>query len=583
MLRVRRETGRAGDRAPLPQRVRPADAAGHAVCRRRGDLRERARGRPGAAGVRGRRPAARLRPRPRRRARERDRADAPEPAPGAFNVASGTPRTVGEMAERTGRRRTAPTRRTPVVTGQYRLGDVRHVFASAERAAAELGFAAREDFAAGMAEFAPRATADGGMSTRRAARDREGAAAGPREDAAVPAVHPEQAAALAAAALADTLDVVARRRATAGCSCSTATPTAGCAPGFELIAQRGDGLAERLAARVRGCRRAGAARRDGHAAADARAAARRARGAHEPDVDAVLGPALDGGYWSIGLQAAVRERVRRRPDERADDLRCAARAAQAARAARPRAAAAARRRHDRRRAGGRARRRRARGSPRRSRDAADRGVMPSRRCASTATGSTRRRERLDVPPQRRHASPLALDALAGPSRRDRRVAPARRRAGPVLDVGCGPGRHLHALAGAACSGSGSTSRRSPSSSRATAARTRSSARSSTRSRAPARGGRRCCSTATSASAAHPVRLLGACGRCCTAAARCSSSSTRQDAGTETVTGTARGRRRARADGSAGRAWRSATWTRSRDSPGSGWSLAGAATSGGLRG
>ncbi len=42
----------------------------------------------------------------------------------------------------------------PEVTGQYRLGDVRHVFASAARAEDVLGFRAREDFAEGMREFA---------------------------------------------------------------------------------------------------------------------------------------------------------------------------------------------------------------------------------------------------------------------------------------------------------------------------------------------------------------------------------------------------------------------------------------------
>jgi dTDP-L-rhamnose 4-epimerase len=41
-----------------------------------------------------------------------------------------------------------------VSTGEYRLGDVRHIFASAQRAAQELGFQAREDFAEGMREFA---------------------------------------------------------------------------------------------------------------------------------------------------------------------------------------------------------------------------------------------------------------------------------------------------------------------------------------------------------------------------------------------------------------------------------------------
>jgi dTDP-L-rhamnose 4-epimerase len=44
--------------------------------------------------------------------------------------------------------------REPVVTGAWRAGDVRHVFASTEAAAARLGFRAVEDFEAGMREFA---------------------------------------------------------------------------------------------------------------------------------------------------------------------------------------------------------------------------------------------------------------------------------------------------------------------------------------------------------------------------------------------------------------------------------------------
>jgi dTDP-L-rhamnose 4-epimerase len=42
----------------------------------------------------------------------------------------------------------------PVVTGEYRLGDVRHIVASPEGAARDLGFRAQTPFAAGMAEFA---------------------------------------------------------------------------------------------------------------------------------------------------------------------------------------------------------------------------------------------------------------------------------------------------------------------------------------------------------------------------------------------------------------------------------------------
>ena len=78
---------------------------------------------------------------------------APEPVPGAFNVASGTPRSIGEMAAELHAASVggAPA---PVTTGEYRLGDVRHVFAGADLAADRLGFRAQVPFAAGMKEFA---------------------------------------------------------------------------------------------------------------------------------------------------------------------------------------------------------------------------------------------------------------------------------------------------------------------------------------------------------------------------------------------------------------------------------------------
>jgi dTDP-L-rhamnose 4-epimerase len=40
------------------------------------------------------------------------------------------------------------------VTGQFRVGDVRHVVASPELARAELGFSASTSFRQGMADFA---------------------------------------------------------------------------------------------------------------------------------------------------------------------------------------------------------------------------------------------------------------------------------------------------------------------------------------------------------------------------------------------------------------------------------------------
>jgi dTDP-L-rhamnose 4-epimerase len=79
---------------------------------------------------------------------------APDPVPGAFNVASGTPRTVLEMAQALARATGAPPTAAPQVTQEWRAGDVRHIVASPARAAEVLGFRAQEDFGAGMAEFA---------------------------------------------------------------------------------------------------------------------------------------------------------------------------------------------------------------------------------------------------------------------------------------------------------------------------------------------------------------------------------------------------------------------------------------------
>jgi dTDP-L-rhamnose 4-epimerase len=71
---------------------------------------------------------------------------APEPVPGAFNVCSGTPRTVGDLA--------GALAEAYEVTGEYRLGDVRHVFADATHAREVLGFSAQIGFAEGVRHFA---------------------------------------------------------------------------------------------------------------------------------------------------------------------------------------------------------------------------------------------------------------------------------------------------------------------------------------------------------------------------------------------------------------------------------------------
>jgi dTDP-L-rhamnose 4-epimerase len=73
--------------------------------------------------------------------------------PGAYNIASGAPHTVGDMA---GALTAAfgPGAPAPQYTGQWRSGDVRHVVASARKAAESLGFVAKVTFEDGMAEFA---------------------------------------------------------------------------------------------------------------------------------------------------------------------------------------------------------------------------------------------------------------------------------------------------------------------------------------------------------------------------------------------------------------------------------------------
>jgi dTDP-L-rhamnose 4-epimerase len=78
---------------------------------------------------------------------------APVVAPGPLNIGSGHPHTVLEMAAALAAA-SGTDAPTPVVTGAWRAGDVRHIVASSARAADVLGFRARVGFAEGMAEFA---------------------------------------------------------------------------------------------------------------------------------------------------------------------------------------------------------------------------------------------------------------------------------------------------------------------------------------------------------------------------------------------------------------------------------------------
>ncbi|MFJ4982533.1 DUF2064 domain-containing protein [Streptomyces sp. NPDC088732] len=116
-----------------------------------------------------------------------------------------------------------------------------------------------------------------------------------------PPFTPERAAALAAAALADTLHAVLRAPARHRVLVLEGRPGPWLPPGIEVVPQVPGGLDERLAAAFAGC--------DGPAllvgmdtpqicpellapalAADAWA-----------DCDAFLGPAADGGFWALGL------------------------------------------------------------------------------------------------------------------------------------------------------------------------------------------------------------------------------------------------------------------------------------------
>jgi dTDP-L-rhamnose 4-epimerase len=68
----------------------------------------------------------------------------------AFNVGSGTPRTVGDMACALARAMNGPN---PIVTRQYRLGDVRHITADSSRLKRELDWVPRIDFEQALAEL----------------------------------------------------------------------------------------------------------------------------------------------------------------------------------------------------------------------------------------------------------------------------------------------------------------------------------------------------------------------------------------------------------------------------------------------
>lgn len=123
-----------------------------------------------------------------------------------------------------------------------------------------------------------------------------------------PPCTPEQSAALAEAALADTLAAVGEARCAARVLALDGEPGEWLPAGFELVPQAGGGLARRLAAVF--ATQAGPTLLIGMDTPQVSSALleRSLQLLLSPRTDAVLGQAADGGYWAIGL---------RHPDRRA--------------------------------------------------------------------------------------------------------------------------------------------------------------------------------------------------------------------------------------------------------------------------
>ncbi|MEU6802867.1 TIGR04282 family arsenosugar biosynthesis glycosyltransferase [Streptomyces neyagawaensis] len=120
-----------------------------------------------------------------------------------------------------------------------------------------------------------------------------------------PPFTPAEAAALAEAALVDTLDAVAAAPADRRVLVLDGEPGPWLPPGFDVVPQRGDGLDERLAAAFAGC--------DGPAllvGMDTPQITPELLSVDLSTCDAYFGPAEDGGFWALGLAAPDPELLR---------------------------------------------------------------------------------------------------------------------------------------------------------------------------------------------------------------------------------------------------------------------------------
>lgn len=125
-----------------------------------------------------------------------------------------------------------------------------------------------------------------------------------------PPCSPTQAADIAAAALLDTLDVVDATDVARRVLVLDGDPGAWLPPGTEVLAQRGDGLDQRLAAAVDDL--GGPLLIVGMDTPQITAGLLEAAAVEllADGTDAVLGPASDGGYWLIGLRSSRPDALR---------------------------------------------------------------------------------------------------------------------------------------------------------------------------------------------------------------------------------------------------------------------------------
>ena len=116
-----------------------------------------------------------------------------------------------------------------------------------------------------------------------------------------PPCTPEEAAALAEAALRDTLAVLLEVPAYRRVIALDGPPGYWLPPGYDVVPQVGAGLAERLANAFDAVRGPAFLVGMDTPQIDVALATSAVAVLSEPDTDAVLGPACDGGWWGIGL------------------------------------------------------------------------------------------------------------------------------------------------------------------------------------------------------------------------------------------------------------------------------------------